>query len=128
MEREGKVLLDCVKVVPALAPYNLFSITKALEAGMDLGNVGRTLYLQKQDYKLTFDREIQTKSGYVGTAFNRTKRGRQWKKENATPALSKNQSVPLKQISWNPWTPFQGYNNRIRQNTMISTNRKDGSM
>ena len=54
-----------MKLVPDLAPYNLFSITWALNNGFQLGNKGRTITLTKGNFTLSFDQEIQTKSGYL---------------------------------------------------------------
>lgn len=53
------------KYVPELAPFNLFSITKALSGGCSLGNVGETITLTKGDFTLSFDYKIRTKTGYV---------------------------------------------------------------
>ena len=57
-------LYDC-KYVPKLAPFNLFSITHALSQGCDLGNDGEKIFIRKGNFKLVFDRRINTKSGYV---------------------------------------------------------------
>ena len=57
-------LFDC-KYVPALAPFNLFSITHALSSGCDLGNDGEKIFIRKGNFKLVFDQRINTKSGYV---------------------------------------------------------------
>ena len=59
------IILTNVKHVPALAPYNLFSITQALTQGCSIGNEGKKIYLIKDKFKLMFDQEIKTKSGYV---------------------------------------------------------------
>ena len=58
-------LLENVKYVPKLAPYNLFSITTAIDNGYKLGNEGRKIILSKDGKELIFDREVKTKSGYV---------------------------------------------------------------
>ena len=60
-----RVTLKNVKVIPQLAPYNLFSITWALNRGFKLGNDGKQITLSKDNFVLKFDREITTSSGYV---------------------------------------------------------------
>ncbi len=60
-----QVVLTNGKYVPALAPYNLFSITSALDKGFDLGNEGMSLTLSKKGVKIKFDKHIPTKSGWV---------------------------------------------------------------
>ena len=67
-QEKGKDLyavLENVKYVPKLAPYNLFSITTAIDNGYKLGNKGRKLTLMKNGNKIVFDQEVKTKSGYV---------------------------------------------------------------
>jgi hypothetical protein len=59
------IVLDNVKVVPDLAPFNLFSITTALARGYKLGNDGKHIYVEKGDFRLKFDQEIKTTSGCV---------------------------------------------------------------
>ena len=67
-QQDGKsieVILTNVKYVPALAPYNLFSITAALDKGFKLGNEGKALTLTKGGVTIKFDKLIPTKSGWV---------------------------------------------------------------
>ena len=90
-----RIRLDEVKVVPELKPYNLFSMTAAIQAGMDLGNKGKTLFIQKGNFKLVFDHELRTKTGYIGAA-EITPRT-QVTNELAAPALSKGGKIS---ISW----------------------------
>ena len=59
------ILMKNVKLVPDLAPYNLFSITWALNNGFQLGNKGKIITLKKGDFTMSFDQEIHTKSGYL---------------------------------------------------------------
>ncbi len=61
------VLYGC-KYVPDLAPFNLFSLTRALSGGCSLGNSGEIIALTKNDFTLLFDQKIQTKTGYVAAA------------------------------------------------------------
>jgi len=60
-----RVKLYQCKYVPDLAPFNLFSITHALSTGCDLGNDGEKIFIRKGDFKLVFDKRINTRSGYV---------------------------------------------------------------
>ena len=62
---ERHVTLKNVKVIPQLAPYNLFCITWALNRGFKLGNDGKQITLSKDDFVLKFNRKITTSSGYV---------------------------------------------------------------
>jgi hypothetical protein len=62
------VLLNNVKYVPNLAPYNLFSITQAISSGWMLGNEGKTILLMNGKSVLKFNKMLKTKSGYVGGA------------------------------------------------------------
>ena len=62
---EHRIILKNVKVIPKLAPYNLFSITWALNRGFKLGNDDKKITLTKGDFKMSFDREITTSTGYV---------------------------------------------------------------
>ena len=53
--------------MPDLAPFNLFSITRALSGGCRLGNEGEIITVTTKDgFKLAFDQKIRTKTGYVG--------------------------------------------------------------
>ena len=61
-----KICLYGCKYVPDLAPFNLFSITRALSGGCRLGNEGEVITLTKDDFTLSFNHKIQTKTGYVG--------------------------------------------------------------
>ena len=62
---ERCIILKNVKMIPKLAPYNLFSITWALNRGFKLGNDGKQITLSKDDFVMKFDREITTNTGYV---------------------------------------------------------------
>ena len=62
------IVLQNVKYVPDLAPYNLFSITQAISNGWSLGNEGKTILLKNQNKVLKFNKMLKTKSGYVGGA------------------------------------------------------------
>jgi hypothetical protein len=60
------VVLNNVKYVPNLAPYNLFSITQAISSGWMLGNEGKSILLENGKSVLKFNKMFKTKSGYVG--------------------------------------------------------------
>jgi hypothetical protein len=62
---EYDVEMRDVYYVPELGPYNLFSITMALDKGFSLGNKGKTITLTKGAYEIKFDRNISTKSGWL---------------------------------------------------------------
>jgi hypothetical protein len=62
------VMLNNVKNVPNLAPYNLFSITQAISSGWMLGNEGKTILLKNGKSVLKLNKMLKTKSGYVGGA------------------------------------------------------------
>ena len=62
------IVLQNVKYVPDLAPYNLFSITQAISNGWSLGNEGKTILLKNEGKILKFNKMLKTKSGYVGGA------------------------------------------------------------
>ena len=59
-----EVVLTDVKYVPELW-VNLFSIGKGLSNGFQIGNKGVVIHLTKGKTKLSFDRILQTKKGYV---------------------------------------------------------------
>jgi hypothetical protein len=59
------IVLNNVKYVPNLAPYNLFSITQALSSGWMLGNEGKIILLKNGKPVLKFNKMLKTKSGYV---------------------------------------------------------------
>ena len=74
-DKRGKIILpngnektielrDC-KFIPDLAPYNLFSITKAIDAGYKLDNDGRNIILKKENFEMVFNKVIGTKKGFV---------------------------------------------------------------
>jgi hypothetical protein len=46
--------------------YNLFSITKAIDSGFQIGNEGTVMHLEKGKHRLKFDRHIRTKNGWIG--------------------------------------------------------------
>ncbi len=54
------------KYITYLAPFNLLSITRALSRSCKLGNNGEIITLTKDDFTLSFDHNIRTKTGYVG--------------------------------------------------------------
>ncbi len=53
------------KYVSDLAPFNLFSLTRALNGGCSLGNNGAIYTFTKNDFTLSFDQKIQTKTEYA---------------------------------------------------------------
>jgi len=59
------IVLTDVKFVPELGPYNLFSINQALAKGFQLGNEGRTITLSKGNFKMSFDKVIETKTNWL---------------------------------------------------------------
>ena len=68
VNKEGQrkdISLKNVKLVPSLAPFNLFSVTSALDKGFSIGNVGRELYLQRGSTRMRFDRQVRTTTGYL---------------------------------------------------------------
>ena len=58
------VTLDNVKVIPGLA-CNLFSLTAAVGKGFTIGTKDKQLTITKEDTTITFDRQIQTKEGFL---------------------------------------------------------------
>ena len=62
---ERDIVLHGCKYVPKLGPFSLFSLTCSIDKGYKLGNEGKNIILRKGDFKLKFDRIINTKSGYV---------------------------------------------------------------
>jgi len=71
-EREG-VLRGC-KYVLKLGPFSLFSLTNSIDKGFKLGNEGKNITIGKGNFKLKFDRIINTKSGYVCGVATKTKK------------------------------------------------------
>jgi hypothetical protein len=65
---DGTMMNVILKYVPNLAPYNLFSTTKAITIGWMLGNEGKTILLKNGKPVLKFNKMLKTKSGYVGGA------------------------------------------------------------
>ena len=68
VQRDGtrkKIVLENVKYVPGLAPYNLFSVTAAIRKGFEIGNKGDFIFLKKGNFELLFDHVVETKTGYV---------------------------------------------------------------
>ena len=59
------IVLHDVMYSPDLAPASLFSITYALSNGWKIGNKGTTIFLEKNDFVLKFDKIIKTKRGYI---------------------------------------------------------------
>ncbi len=67
MQKDGssrEVTLTGIKFVPNLF-YKLFSITKALEKGLNIGYDGKQIYLKSNNFKMTFDQVFNTATGYV---------------------------------------------------------------
>ena len=65
-QKDGKeltIILE-VKHVPGLW-INLFSLTKALKNGAQLGNQGMNIMIKKNNSKILFDKLFETKGGYV---------------------------------------------------------------
>ena len=93
------IVLDSVKVVPDLAPFNLFSITTVLARGYKLGNDGKQIYVEKGDFRLKFDQEIETTSGYVAGAkiIPRLNPEQEQAVANiAAPAMERGTKIPIK--------------------------------
>ena len=59
-----KVKIDEVYYVPNIAT-NLFSITKALSSNAKISSQGETIEIKKNNWKLNFERKINSKNGYV---------------------------------------------------------------
>ena len=59
-----EVTLTGVKYVPQLF-CKLFSITKALEKGLNIGNDGKRIYLKTDNFKMTFDQVFETATCYI---------------------------------------------------------------
>ena len=62
---EKTIVMRGCKFIPDLAPYNLFSITKAIDAGYNLDNDGRNIILKKENFEMVFNKVIGTKKGFV---------------------------------------------------------------
>jgi histone deacetylase 1/2 len=58
------MILEDYKFVPELW-VNLFSISKALKRGWNIGNKGTNIFLTKGQSKIVFDKEIKTQKGLV---------------------------------------------------------------
>jgi len=82
-----------VYYVPELGPYNLFSITMALDKGFTLGNKGKTITLTKGSREIKFDRNISTKSGWLGAV---KMVPRKEEVRVAVPKLKKNTKIDVK--------------------------------
>ena len=59
-----EVTLTGVKYVPKLF-CKLFSITKALEKGLKIGNDGKRIHLKMNNFKMTFDWVFKTVTSYI---------------------------------------------------------------
>ena len=81
------------KYVPQLAPFNLFSITRALSGGCNLGNEGEVITISTKDggFKLAFDKKIRTKTGYVGAVEILPRES----DEMAAPAIGSNGAIDI---------------------------------
>jgi hypothetical protein len=55
------IVLNNVKYVPDLVPYNLFSITQAIASGWMLGNEGKTTLLKNGGLVLKFNKMLKTR-------------------------------------------------------------------
>ena len=67
MQKDGlsrEVTLTGVKYVPKLF-CKLFSITKALEKGLNIGNDGKRIHLKIDNFKMTFYQVFKTVTGYI---------------------------------------------------------------
>jgi len=67
MKKDGssrEVTLTGIKYVPQLV-CKLFSITKALEKGLNIGNDGKRIYLKTYNFKMRFDQVFDTATGYI---------------------------------------------------------------
>jgi hypothetical protein len=63
-DNKQKVIIRTCKVVPRLWTP-LFSITAALKRGCSLGNEGTNITISKGSFKLSFDKTIKTKDGFL---------------------------------------------------------------
>ena len=81
-----------VYYVPELGPYNLFSITMALDKGFSLGNKGKTITLTKGGYEIKFDRNIATKNGWLGAVKMVPRKD----VRESVPKLKKNTKIDVK--------------------------------
>eukprot|EP00980_Cylindrotheca_fusiformis_P027360 scaffold20145_cov64-Cylindrotheca_fusiformis.AAC.1 len=61
--------MDRVLYVPELAPYNLFSVPRAMDLGFKLHGQDKTISLIREDdgFSLDFDRPKKTRSSWVAT-------------------------------------------------------------
>ena len=59
-----EVILTNVKYVPELK-YNLFSLTKALKSGWNIGNNDEIMYIKKDGINIMFDQVFETESGQI---------------------------------------------------------------
>ena len=96
--KEQKIVLHQVKVIPELAPYNLFSLTAALDNDFKIGNEGKQIYLVKGNFKLKFDREIKTRGGYVAGAKIVPREEELNTTNMANPALTRGQKMSIKRF------------------------------
>jgi hypothetical protein len=97
--KKQKIILHDVKVVPELAPFNLFSTTSALDKGFELRNDGKTITVKEGNFNLKFDHEIKTRSGFVAGAmivprFTTNKNGT----EVPTPAMARGHTMNIKRF------------------------------
>ena len=60
----GNVRLNKVKYMPE-GNFNLFSITRRLKEGWQLGGHGKSIWIQKGDQKITFDIAVETKDSVI---------------------------------------------------------------
>jgi hypothetical protein len=61
---EAESILKDVKIVPELVA-NLISIPATLKRGFSLRNIGKQIYIQKGEYKLTFDKLFKSGNSFV---------------------------------------------------------------
>jgi len=58
------LVLKDYKVVPDLL-IHLFSLTKAIGSGWQIGNQGKDIFIKKNDHKIIFDQRVTTDKGYL---------------------------------------------------------------
>ena len=60
----GNVRLNKVSYMPE-GNFNLFSITRRLKEGWQIGGHGKAIWIQKGDQKITFDIAVETKDSVI---------------------------------------------------------------
>jgi len=72
--KERDIVLRGCKYVPNLGLFSLFSLTNSIDKGFGLENKGKNTTIRKGDFKLKFDRILNTKNGYVCGDATKTKK------------------------------------------------------